>query len=175
MSTDAELTCIDCGEIYLFSADDQNYYRSKGYSSPVRCRPCRKAHKALKEAAAQQGASPQASEDINTTESVPSAQTGYPAICSKCGHPTTVPFEPRGDRPITCRDCYRRDGGGKTAGAQAARTSSGDKVMYPATCAGCGQPTEVPFMPRGDKPVYCRDCFRARRNGGERANHSGAN
>jgi CxxC-x17-CxxC domain-containing protein len=31
--------------------------------------------------------------------------------------------------------------------------------MYPATCAQCGKQTEVPFQPRGDKPVYCRDCF----------------
>ncbi|MFA5317525.1 MAG: CxxC-x17-CxxC domain-containing protein [Dehalococcoidales bacterium] len=32
--------------------------------------------------------------------------------------------------------------------------------MFPATCAECGKSTEVPFQPRGDKPVYCNDCYR---------------
>jgi CxxC-x17-CxxC domain-containing protein len=26
-------------------------------------------------------------------------------------------------------------------------------------CDGCGATTQVPFQPRGDKPVYCRECF----------------
>ena len=26
-------------------------------------------------------------------------------------------------------------------------------------CAECGKETEVPFEPRNEKPVYCRDCF----------------
>jgi CxxC-x17-CxxC domain-containing protein len=31
--------------------------------------------------------------------------------------------------------------------------------MHPAVCAQCGKDTTVPFRPRGDKPVYCSDCF----------------
>jgi CxxC-x17-CxxC domain-containing protein len=31
--------------------------------------------------------------------------------------------------------------------------------MYPATCAQCGQATELPFEPRNGRPVYCRDCY----------------
>ena len=31
--------------------------------------------------------------------------------------------------------------------------------MHVATCAQCGQATEVPFLPRGDRPVYCSDCY----------------
>ena len=34
--------------------------------------------------------------------------------------------------------------------------------MYPAVCAQCGKNTEVPFQPRGDKPVYCSDCYRTK-------------
>jgi CxxC-x17-CxxC domain-containing protein len=36
--------------------------------------------------------------------------------------------------------------------------------MYDAICADCGEPTQVPFQPRDDRPVYCRDCFERRRN-----------
>ena len=31
--------------------------------------------------------------------------------------------------------------------------------MFSATCSTCGQEARVPFQPRGDKPVYCSDCF----------------
>lgn len=33
------------------------------------------------------------------------------------------------------------------------------REMHPATCAECGVETMVPFLPRGDKPVYCSTCF----------------
>ena len=36
----------------------------------------------------------------------------------------------------------------------------------PVICSGCGQPTTVPFEPRGDRPVYCRDCYTARKGTG---------
>ena len=39
----------------------------------------------------------------------------------------------------------------------------GQREMHPAVCAQCGINTEVPFLPRGDKPVYCSDCFSAMR------------
>lgn len=33
-------------------------------------------------------------------------------------------------------------------------------TMYPAICSNCGKECEVPFKPTGEKPVFCRDCFR---------------
>ena len=41
--------------------------------------------------------------------------------------------------------------------------SSVVKQRYNTVCAACGAETQVPFVPRGDRPVYCRDCFNARR------------
>jgi CxxC-x17-CxxC domain-containing protein len=39
-----------------------------------------------------------------------------------------------------------------------------------AVCADCGKECELPFRPSGDRPVYCRDCFAARKeSGGERS------
>ncbi len=38
------------------------------------------------------------------------------------------------------------------------------RTLYPAVCAECGAKTEVPFLPRGHKPVYCSDCFQRRRS-----------
>jgi CxxC-x17-CxxC domain-containing protein len=33
------------------------------------------------------------------------------------------------------------------------------RQMHPAACAECGMMTEVPFIPRGDRPVYCSSCY----------------
>ncbi len=33
------------------------------------------------------------------------------------------------------------------------------RQMHPAQCASCDQVTEVPFVPRGDRPVYCSSCY----------------
>lgn len=54
-------------------------------------------------------------------------------------------------RCLTCRAAYR------------ARQSVGGprrpREMHPAVCAQCGTQTQVPFLPRQDKPVYCSTCF----------------
>jgi CxxC-x17-CxxC domain-containing protein len=34
---------------------------------------------------------------------------------------------------------------------------------YRAICAACGRDTELPFLPRGGRPVFCRECFNQRR------------
>ena len=33
------------------------------------------------------------------------------------------------------------------------------REMFTVTCADCGRETQVPFQPRGDRPVYCRECL----------------
>jgi len=35
-----------------------------------------------------------------------------------------------------------------------------DREMFKATCAECGKECEVPFKPAEDRPVYCQDCYR---------------
>lgn len=81
-----------------------------------------------------------------------------------------------GDKSLNCEEC------GKdfifTAGEQefyeekgftppkrcpecrAAKKAAG-RQFTKVTCAGCGKETEVPFVPSGDRPVYCRECFEA--------------
>jgi CxxC-x17-CxxC domain-containing protein len=65
-----------------------------------------------------------------------------------------------------CRDSRRQ--GEPTAGEGYVRygafASFGGRTprqMHPATCGNCGQVTEVPFAPKGDRPVYCSECFTA--------------
>lgn len=94
--------------------------------------------------------------------------------CAKCGsHISQLPFQPSGDRPVYCSDCNRAfrqsrpDDRGSRGGSFGGR-SDGPRQMYSVnlSCASCGTAiTQLPFQPTGDKPVYCRDCMQARRNG----------
>lgn len=54
--------------------------------------------------------------------------------------------EPKRCKP--CRDKRKAD-----------RMGGGQKEMHDATCAECGESTQVPFRPSEDRPVYCRDCY----------------
>lgn len=47
------------------------------------------------------------------------------------------------------------DGGGSSYGGAPPR----EREMHTVTCAACSVETQVPFKPRGDRPVYCRSCF----------------
>jgi CxxC-x17-CxxC domain-containing protein len=103
MAGDMQLTCSDCGQDFTFTAADQTFFQERGYSTPKRCKACRQAKKN------DQGGGG------SGYRSAPAQ--GTPVICSGCGQPTTVPFEPRGDRPVFCRDCYQaRKGSGGGGG-----------------------------------------------------------
>lgn len=52
----------------------------------------------------------------------------------------------------------RRFGGGGFGGPR-----FGDRKMFKATCADCGQETEVPFQPTEGRPVYCKECYKKRK------------
>ena len=53
-------------------------------------------------------------------------------------------------------------GGGSSYGGGGSR-GGGAREMYTTTCSSCGREAQVPFVPRGDKPVYCSDCFQSQR------------
>lgn len=88
------------------------------------------------------------------------------------------------DRTLTCQDCgqsftfsaddqefFSRKGYSEPKRCPACRQARksergggyGAREMHPVTCSNCGKETEVPFRPRGDRPVYCSDCFAEQR------------
>ena len=58
---------------------------------------------------------------------------------------------------------------GRSSGGYSSGYSRGEREMHSATCASCGREAKVPFVPRGDKPVYCSDCFQQQRQSSSRA------
>jgi CxxC-x17-CxxC domain-containing protein len=54
-------------------------------------------------------------------------------------------------------------GGSSYGGGGGGGYDRAPRQMYDAVCADCGKTAQVPFQPTGSRPVYCNDCFRARR------------
>lgn len=89
MYQDKNLTCKECGQEFVFTANEQEFYASKGFQNePGRCPSCRAARKQQRGG----GSGP---------------RQMYSVVCSNCGVETEVPFKPSGDRPVYCRDCFQ--------------------------------------------------------------------
>ena len=72
------------------------------------------------------------------------------------------------NEPSRCPDCRgrsraRTDGYSSGGGSYGGGYDRPQREMFPVTCSQCGKATQVPFQPRGDRPVYCSDCFAAQR------------
>lgn len=57
------------------------------------------------------------------------------------------------NEPQRCKNCRDER---KTAGKS-------QKEYFMTVCADCGKEAKVPFEPTNDRPVYCSECYAARR------------
>lgn len=102
---DKALTCSDCSTGFTFTAQEQENFAVKGYTNePKRCLPCRDARKAQQNSSGSFGGGNYS--NSNSFSSGPRQM--FPVKCSTCGKDAQVPFQPRGDRPVYCSDCYRK-------------------------------------------------------------------
>ena len=92
MFEDKTLVCRDCGKEFVFSASEQQFFADRGFQNePTRCHDCRVARR------------------NRNGEGQPAQQRQYfEVICDGCGCTTQVPFQPKGDRPVYCRDCFQK-------------------------------------------------------------------
>ena len=97
---DRTLNCVECAQTFVFSADDQTYHAEKGYANePKRCPSCRQKRR------------DQRSSDGFGYGYSQGPREMHSVVCAECGKDATVPFIPRGDRPVYCSDCYGRQPG----------------------------------------------------------------
>ena len=101
---DQTLTCRDCGNQFVWTASEQKFYADKGFANaPVRCPSCRAAKKQQSGGGGGYGRG-----GYNS-----GPRQMYDAVCSNCGQPCQVPFQPRlGEdgkpvKPIYCNNCYK--------------------------------------------------------------------
>ncbi len=127
--SDLLLTCSDCGQEFVFTAGEQQFYQERGYSAPRRCKPCRQAKQ---NAGGGGGGGGYAASHHSHSDGGGygggggGMSTGTTVVCASCGQTTTVPFEPKGDRPVYCKSCYRpKQGGGGGGGGRPGGRSGG--------------------------------------------------
>ncbi len=89
---DQILTCKDCGKQFTWTASEQEFYASKGFSAPIRCQDCRRKLKEQKQGGRFDNRAPRAMHEIT---------------CANCGAKGEVPFEPRDPSNVLCADCFR--------------------------------------------------------------------
>jgi CxxC-x17-CxxC domain-containing protein len=100
--TDRTMTCADCGASFTFSAADQAYHQERGFTNePRRCPTCRAAKRVERGGSSGYGGGSSYGGGYGGQREL------FSVICSQCGKEAQVPFQPRGDRPVYCSDCYR--------------------------------------------------------------------
>jgi CxxC-x17-CxxC domain-containing protein len=86
MYQDKTLVCKDCGQEFVFTAGEQEFYAEKGFQNePTRCKACRTARK-----------------------NAGGRKELHETVCAACGKPAKVPFVPRDDRPVYCSECFQK-------------------------------------------------------------------
>ncbi len=108
--TDQTLYCRDCNQEFVFTAGEQEFYASRGLTnSPSRCPSCRAARKS--QGGDRFGGS-RGGGGGNYREREPRQM--YTVTCSSCGQEAQVPFQPRGDKPVYCSNCYQTQSAGRS-------------------------------------------------------------
>lgn len=84
---DRTLTCVDCGNEFVFTAGEQLFFHDKSFNNdPKRCKQCKAKRNSSRRA----------------------VRTETRTNCSVCGTETTVPFKPTQGRPVLCRSCFQK-------------------------------------------------------------------
>ena len=129
MYSDKNLTCADCGQEFVFTASEQDFYAQRGFTEPRRCASCRASRKAARNS--ESGGSSYGGYGASGGYSAGGGYGGggggggssygsrdrgpremFSATCSSCGREAQVPFRPTSGKPVYCSDCFRSQRGG---------------------------------------------------------------
>ena len=87
MYEDKTLTCKDCGNEFVFTAGEQEFYAERGFQNePQRCKACRDERK----------------------QATKAPREMFTAVCAECGGEAKIPFQPSDDRPVYCSECFAK-------------------------------------------------------------------
>ena len=80
MYEDKTLVCKECGQEFVFTAGEQEFYAERGFQNePQRCKTAARGPREY-----------------------------FTAVCAACGGEARVPFEPKSDRPVYCSECFAK-------------------------------------------------------------------
>ena len=88
MYEDKTLVCKECGNEFIFTAGEQEFYAEKGFvNEPQRCKACRDAKRGSRSGG-----------EVEY----------FTAVCDSCGGEARVKFQPREGRPVYCSECFAK-------------------------------------------------------------------
>ena len=125
MESTIERTCGACSNTFLVPVAEQQFRLERGLPEPLECPECRARLRSVRNS------------DLIALYERGSSHTLTEVV--SISHRNSGSKEHKGGR------------------------SNVVQQRYNTVCAACGAETQVPFVPRGDRPVYCRDCFNARK------------
>ena len=124
--TDETLSCTDCGNEFVFSSGEQEFFAAKGFQNkPNRCPDCRSARRSQRSGQSGGGGGGSYGGGSGGGGGYGGGGGGgrpgggggaagggrqremFTATCSQCGNSAQVPFQPRSDRPVYCSDCFQ--------------------------------------------------------------------
>ena len=87
MYEDKTLVCKECGQEFVFTAGEQEFYAEKGFTNePQRCKACRQARK-----------------NAAKTE-----REFFETVCAECGGTAKIPFKPVEGKSYYCSECFAK-------------------------------------------------------------------
>jgi len=119
--SDKVLTCADCGQEFVFSAREQEFYATRQFTEPRRCGSCRASRKASRGDSGGSGYGNRGGYGASNGGGYGSSSSSYgsdsgygsrgpremfTATCSSCGKDAQVPFRPTSGKPVYCSDCF---------------------------------------------------------------------
>ena len=125
MYSDKVMTCADCSQDFVFTAREQEFYATRGFTEPRRCPSCRASRKAARGDTGgsygggtgfgnRGGGGGYGDSSGGYGGGSSSGGGGYSrgpremftATCSNCGKEASVPFRPTSGKPVYCSDCF---------------------------------------------------------------------
>lgn len=163
---DIELVCQDCNASFVFTDAEQQYFQAQGFvQTPKRCKACRAQRRQggrRGRGAARSGPDRPPRDDgpgdrrprpAHYRPIVEGAPSGDRSTAQLAALPAPVGCAPGSADPATA---IPADVG--PAAPRPPRAPRGP--MHATVCSGCDEPTEVPFIPDGRRPVFCLPCLK---------------
>jgi CxxC-x17-CxxC domain-containing protein len=170
---DLEIACQDCGETFVFTAAEAEFYKKRALSAPPkRCKPCRDARSgrgAQEPVRYATGDPNEYRSPMQCAEIAPS----YARAPWGNGNVRETPSASRGGYRDGAQQEYRSPAFGgsapqpmnreRRAGPPGPRPGPRPRTTYTAICAQCGATAHVPFAPSRGRQVFCKGCFDEKR------------
>ena len=123
---DKTLSCVECGGEFVFTAGEQEFHQQKGFTNePVAAQAA--ARRGVRSAMADPTVRTRVAAVEAVTAALRASSSPLPALPWQQAR---IPFQPRGDRPVYCSDCFRTQQAGGVALPTVGATTAGNETAH---------------------------------------------